>query len=429
MLSRLIFELCPQFRRIYVVAMVALTVISAGAQGVSITGVGEGATIVLSPGTSTTNLSASATPFNSAGNTNVIFILERQGSILFNRTSPPPYSILFSNLTPGKYFLSALLDSPGTSAKGDVSFDISEALLAPTNDNWSHASALAGLNIAASSSNTYATGEPNEPIHGGMGVGKSVWWSWNAVSNGVFTATTAGSTFDTVLAVYQGTNLDTLVETGANDNAGANAFSQVTFSATNGSIYYFAVDSASAASVGKAQLRVLAGSPATISITSPADGTSFLVRSAFVTTNILAAASIVDSAGVARADYAFDGSTIMSQNGLLMTPYQLSLTNLIEGDYLLTLTVSNYAGMISVTNLGFSVISLAPVLFSEGFISNKYQMAFTGFKGPQYSVRTSTNLDVWCSLKTFTNFAGAEKVADTNATQFRGRFYRASFDP
>jgi hypothetical protein len=81
-----------------------------------------------------------------------------------------------------------------------------------------------------------------------------------------------------------------------------------------------------------------------------------------------------------------------------------------------------------VANAGFSVISLAPVLVTEGFLfsSNRFQLGVTGFKGPNYSLQASSNLDVWCSLKTFTNFAGAEKLTDTNSASFNKRFYRAS---
>ena len=399
----------------------------AGGQGISIAGISEASVIFLAPGSATTNLAVTATPSVPAGTTNVIFVLEGQGSVMLNRTSPPPYAMTFSNLTAGKYFLTAKLSAAGTPPSGDVSFDINAASSAPANDNWSQAVVMS-LNTTLISSNTYATSEANEPVHGGVGIGKSVWWSWSAVSNGVFTATTAGSSFDTVLGVYNGTNLSTLTEISASDDAGANSFSQVTFSATNGTVYYFAVDSASAAGFGKIQLRLLAGSPPAISITSPPDGYLMLVPLPTTATNTTATASVIDPAGVARVDYWFDGSSGVSRSGILSSPYQMSLTNLTEGHYTLTLAASNNAGLISVTNAGFSVISLAPVLVTEGFTlsSKQFQLAITGFKGPTYSVLASSNLDAWCSVKTFTNFAGAEKLADTNTAQFNRQFYRAS---
>jgi len=418
---------CARLAAVAVVFCLMAIPNKACSQGISIAGVGEASVMVLAAGGAAMNLAVTATPSVPAGSTNVIFVLERQGSVLLNRTSPPPYAVTFSNLTAGKYFLTARLSAAGTPPSGDVSFDINAASSAPANDNWSQATVMS-LNTTLISSNTYATSEVNEPVHGGVGAGKSVWWAWSAVSDGVFTATTAGSGFDTVLGVYTGTSLGTLTEVSASDDAGVNPFSQVTFAATNGTVYYFAVDSASAAGFGKAQLRLLAGSPPAISITSPADGYLMLVSSPTTATNITATATVTDPAGVARVDYWFDGTSGMSRSGILSSPYQLSLTNLTEGHYTLTLAASNNAGLVSVTNTGFSVISLAPVLVTEGFTdsSKQFQLAVTGFKGPNYSVQASSNLDAWCSLKTFTNFAGAEKLADTNAAQFNRQFYRAS---
>lgn len=399
-------------------------------QGISIAGVSESSVLILPTGRTTTNLAVTATPVIPAGSTNLVFILEWQGSVLINRTSPPPYAVTFSNLSAGKYYLSAALVAAGAPPNGNVSFDISATSSAPANDNWSQAAILSGLNTTVISTNTYATGEANEPVHAGMGAGKSLWWAWSAVSNGLVTATTAGSSFDTVLGVYTGTSLSTLTEIAASDDAGLNAFSQATFFATNGNTYYFALDGVSAAAFGEARLRLVAGSPPAISITSPLDGFLMLVASPTTPTNTPVAATVTDPVGIARVNYSFDGGSGVSRSGMLSPPYQFNLTNLTEGHYTLTLTASNNAGLISLTNRGFSVISLAPVLVGEGFsLSTKqYQLALTGFKGPNYTLQASSNLDAWCSLKTFTNFAGAEKVADTNAAQFNQRFYRAASD-
>ena len=405
--------------------------IPVSAQGISLVGVNEGGALLLPLGTATTNLAITATPANPSGPTNVVFTLERQGTTLFTLTSPPPYAVTFTNLPEGKYFLSAMLMAPGTPARGDLSFDIKPVTLRPANDDWSQAAVIPSLNVSVTASNTYATRESNEPAPGGAGSGKSIWWKWSAVSNGVVTATTAGSSFDTVLGVYTGTNLATLVAVGANDDAGPHPFSQVTFSATNGGVYYFAVDSTWAAGLGYAQLRLVAGSPPAISITSPPDGYLMLVTSAAVATNATAFVSSSDPTGIARMDYWFDGGTSMSRSGTLSAPYQLGLTNLFPGHYVLTLVASNHAGLISATNAGLSVISLEPMLVMEGLSSSprKFQMGVTGFKGPTYALQASTNLEVWCGVKTWSNFAGAVKVADTNIAQSNRRFYRAASLP
>ena len=428
------FFVFPRLSWIAVLGLTAFAVANpsvALGQGFSFVGVTEGGAIMLPVGASTTNLAVTATPSGATGSSNVQFVLEHQGNILLSRTSPPPYSTTFSNLASGKYFLSATLLTSGSPFTGDVSFDVMPLRLSPPNDNWGQALTLTDLNSPTTGTNSYATSEPGEPAHAGLGTGKSIWWSWNAVSNGVFTATTAGSGFDTVLAVYTGTNLDTLTEVGASDDAGPNPFSQVTFFATNSTKYFFAVDSASAASFGKVQLRLVAGLAPVISITSPADGLVALVSSPSVATNAQAAATITDNAGVARVDYWFDGGTGASRSGLLSAPYQLTLTNLAEGHYVLTLTASNNAGLVSTATTGFSVISLAPVLVMESYAaaSKRVELALTGFKGPTYALEGSTNLEVWCSVNTWTNFRGAEKLVDTNAIQFTRRFYRASSSP
>jgi hypothetical protein len=246
-------------------------------QGISWGGVSEGGVITLPPGIGTTNLAITATPTIPSSPTNLIFALERQGSIVLVRTSPPPYSVTFTNLSAGKYFLSATLLAPGTPVLGDLSFDINPASLRPANDDWSQAAILAS-NTSVIGTNTHATRQANEPVPDGAYSGKSIWWAWTAGANGVFTATTTGSSFDTVLGVYAGTSFTTLVTTGANDDAGPNvSFSQVTFFATNGITYYFMVDSTTASTVGQAQLRLIAGSPPSIAITSPPDGYLMLV--------------------------------------------------------------------------------------------------------------------------------------------------------
>ena len=112
---------------------------------------------------------------------------------------------------------------------------------------------------------TFATRQPNEPVHGGLGVGKSVWFKWRAANNTILTFDTVGSSFDTVLAVYTDftvtpnpsdppppvpppappfANLSLIA---ANDNIeGLNAdpttASQISFFAQSGRDYYIAVD-------------------------------------------------------------------------------------------------------------------------------------------------------------------------------------------
>ncbi len=112
----------------------------------------------------------------------------------------------------------------------------------PDNDNFTNAIALSGSTFTAIGSNVGATKEPNEPDHAGNPGGMSVWWSWTAPADGYVTLSTAGSDFDTLLAVYTGTAVKRLNGVNSNDDDGDLQTSSVTFNAVAGTIYRIAVD-------------------------------------------------------------------------------------------------------------------------------------------------------------------------------------------
>src|SRR5436853_2860043 len=84
-------------------------------------------------------------------------------------------------------------------------------LSAPLNDAFTNSTVLAGLTNYVLASNEGASWEAGEPQHAGSTGGSSVWWTWTAPESGTFSASTAGSSFDTLLAVYQGSALSNLV--------------------------------------------------------------------------------------------------------------------------------------------------------------------------------------------------------------------------
>jgi hypothetical protein len=117
------------------------------------------------------------------------------------------------------------------------------------NDNFSAASAVTGSSWTSSGSNVDATSESGEPAHAGQTTAKSVWFSWTAPSSGSATIGTAGSAFDTVLAVYTGSSVGALTAVASNDDRTTGVTdSQVTFQAVAGTIYRIAVDGKSGAS-------------------------------------------------------------------------------------------------------------------------------------------------------------------------------------
>jgi hypothetical protein len=91
--------------------------------------------------------------------------------------------------------------------------------------------------------NVEATKEPGEPDHAGNAGGKSVWWRWLAPRSGPVLLQTAGTSFDSLLAVYTGTGLSNLVLVASNDDPPeGGAAAELNFQAQAGTEYRIAVD-------------------------------------------------------------------------------------------------------------------------------------------------------------------------------------------
>jgi hypothetical protein len=112
----------------------------------------------------------------------------------------------------------------------------------PANDNFANRILIVGSMFSVSGVNSNATKEFSEPNHGGNAGGKSVWWRWTAPFSGRVTVSTAGSNFDTLLAVYTGSAVNGLTTINSNDNDGTNVTSRMSFSCVAGTAYAIAVD-------------------------------------------------------------------------------------------------------------------------------------------------------------------------------------------
>jgi hypothetical protein len=113
---------------------------------------------------------------------------------------------------------------------------------APSNDMFASPTAISGSSGSVTGSNAFATKETGEPPHAGKDGGASVWFRWTPASSGAVTFTTAGSSFDTLLAVYTGSSVGALTEVASNDDVPEVTTSQVTFTAVAGTTYRIAVD-------------------------------------------------------------------------------------------------------------------------------------------------------------------------------------------
>jgi len=117
----------------------------------------------------------------------------------------------------------------------------------PGNDDFANAQVLTGPNPTAFGTNVDATSEPGEPNHWSNSDGRhTVWYSWTPSSDARVSINTRGSAFDTVMAVYTGTELAGIEATqvGSNDEEpGSNQHSSgVTLDVTGGTTYRIAVD-------------------------------------------------------------------------------------------------------------------------------------------------------------------------------------------
>ena len=117
------------------------------------------------------------------------------------------------------------------------------AIAAPPNDLFSTAQVLNPGNTIVTGSIMGATRENGEYYHAMLWAHYSVWYKYTAPGNGVMTMDTVGSDLGTLLAVYQGTNINNIHEIASNDDYPLFSYrSRVTFGTIAGQTYYIVVD-------------------------------------------------------------------------------------------------------------------------------------------------------------------------------------------
>jgi hypothetical protein len=129
-----------------------------------------------------------------------------------------------------------------------------------SNDQFANRFPIASAGGTVIGSNVGATKEAGEPNHGNATGGKSVWWTWTAPASGIVNIGTDGTSFDTVLGVYQGTDVASLTPIFEDDDDGSGLCSRAIFNVTAGDTYQIAVDGFGGAS-GNIQLTVNMGVP------------------------------------------------------------------------------------------------------------------------------------------------------------------------
>lgn len=178
----------------------------------------------------------------------------------------------------------------------------------PPNNYWANGTVAIGSNGSVSGSTLGAYNDTDEPAHAGNASGASVWYVWTAPASGSTTFDTVGSAFDTLLAVYTGTELRSLTEVASDDDSGGSGTSRVTFNAVAGTEYLVAVSGyvdGYFADEGAFTLRWSAPSSAdttspTVTLTSPAAGS-------YVEGYTVLRADAADGQGVVKVEFLIDG--------------------------------------------------------------------------------------------------------------------------
>ncbi len=120
----------------------------------------------------------------------------------------------------------------------------------PFNDDFANRARLVGSNFLIRSSNVGATSEATsgEPAILNQISAASLWWEWTPTTTAPVRLSTAGSGYDTLVAVYRGTALNALTLVAENDDDGTATTSRLEFTAQAGVIYQIKVDGKAGAS-------------------------------------------------------------------------------------------------------------------------------------------------------------------------------------
>jgi len=200
----------------------------------------------------------------------------------------------------------------------------------PVNDDFSEALKVQGARSTYVESTRFATRQLGEPQHAGLtNTSGSIWYTWSLPQASRVIVDTAGSTFDSAIAVYTGNSLGTLIPVASVDNVGNVAQPYLQFDAAANVAYRVAIFGARSTASGLAKIRFeINGLPDTVppllTVFSPPSG---LV----VTTNriqITGSASdpTPNASGVQSVTMSVNGSVPFSVNGTTNWSASVGLT-------------------------------------------------------------------------------------------------------
>lgn len=155
----------------------------------------------------------------------------------------------------GDYNLVVRVEAEG---KAPVEIVLTYTLVpSPSNDDFRLATKVSPSGGQFITNNQFATKEEDEPSHGGFFFSDhSLWWSWSPAVSGPVILDTAGSGFDTILAVYEGNDLNSLREVDSVDNSGSRKAGYLNLNVIKGASYRIVVASHNDTSSGTIRLRI-----------------------------------------------------------------------------------------------------------------------------------------------------------------------------
>lgn len=255
---------------------------------------------------------------------------------------------------------------------------ISTTLPLATNDRFEDRLLLSGSRLTLQTDNSNATREPEEPQHAGNAGGKSLWWSWVAPATGYLMLTTEQSDFDTLLAVYTGTNVAALSPVANNeDETPGGRTSGVRFPVVAGTAYQIAVDGRDGAS-GYLYLSLTFSAPANDDFANriPISGFPVSVTGSNIDATLEPGESLIQ--GDSHLNWLGSRSVWWTWTSPVTTEVEVSTAGSPFDAVLAVYTGDEFANLVAVAapNWGYTVPSR--VTF-QAVAQTKYQIAVNGY--------------------------------------------------
>ena len=175
---------------------------------------------------------------------NLVFHLTFQGVPVTGSQTPAQTGTSTPTRTRTFTAVPGATNTPTPSAAGATNTPTATPTGAASNDSCSNATTVGSTPYTNSVNTAMATADPTDPAPpcGNLLAQKTAWYRFTAPSFGLVTADTFGSSYDTILSTQTGAcGAFTAVAGGCNDDAPNSSQSQVMFTASGGTTYFFMV--------------------------------------------------------------------------------------------------------------------------------------------------------------------------------------------